>query len=144
MEVEYKEGEGAKWIILKRYGDFVDLHDSLSEFFQRRKEANKMVQAPTLPPQIQKQNDAALDFRKTQLENYIKSVMQIGDYPPVLLQFLEFAEHFEFNGRNTILENLSLADYAEKKIRIIQNKVRIDNHKAKTFYILEVLLSQKP
>jgi hypothetical protein len=64
--------------------------------------------------------------------------MQIGDYPPVLLSFLEFAEHFEFNGRTTILENLSLLDYTDKRIKIIKNKVRIDNHKAKTYYILEV------
>ncbi|MFS8160571.1 MAG: hypothetical protein ACMG6E_10285 [Candidatus Roizmanbacteria bacterium] len=41
--MEYKEGEGAKWIIHKRYRDFVDLHDSLTEFFSRRKEANKMI-----------------------------------------------------------------------------------------------------
>ncbi len=36
------------------------------------------------------------------------------------------------------MENLSLLDYADKRIKIIKNKVRIDNHKAKTYYILEV------
>ena len=37
IEIEYKEGEGKKWIILRRYSEFVHLHESLTDFFLRKK-----------------------------------------------------------------------------------------------------------
>lgn len=54
MEVSYLEDEGAKWIILKRYSDFVELHENLQEFFEKKKQVNKNIKVPDVPPQINK------------------------------------------------------------------------------------------
>jgi len=36
IEVEYYEGAGSKWTVYKRYSDFLELHDRLQGYFQRK------------------------------------------------------------------------------------------------------------
>lgn len=52
IEVTYLESQGSKWVIFKRYSDFVDLHESLTDLFSKKQEANLLEKIPELPPQI--------------------------------------------------------------------------------------------
>jgi len=61
VDVQYKEGDGARWSLLKRYTSFVQLHESLDDYFKRVKERDPSFRVPSLPPQIQKQNAIALN-----------------------------------------------------------------------------------
>jgi hypothetical protein len=65
-------------------------------------------------------------------------VIAIGEYPQVLFNFIDFREHVDYNARATVLETLSLAELQEKRIRIIENFVEIENLKARTYFIMEV------
>jgi len=140
IQIDYKEGDGSQWKITKRYREFVELHENLHEQFNKRGKSSMSSKIPKLPPKIQNENEQALEGRRKQLQIYLQSVINMGDFPQILLQFLEFIDNSQSNPRVTEFDSFTLTEYQEKKIRIIQNKVKIVNQKPKTFFILEISL----
>lgn len=93
IEIQYLEGTGPKWVIYRRYSDFLALHDSLQEFFENLKKKDPKFQEPAAPPQIEKQSAPLLDMRKIQLEVYLKQLLYLGECPAELIGFIEFSEN---------------------------------------------------
>jgi len=59
------------------------------------------------------------------LETYLRNLINIGDCPPVLLNFLEFSNSLELFGKGSALESFTLNDFSDKKVRIVSSKVKI-------------------
>lgn len=90
LQVEYLEGNGYKWNILRRYTDFLVLHEHLTPYFQKKKTDDVNFQIPAAPPRIKKEDVKGLYVRQIQLEKYLQKILSYGDNPHALMQFIEF------------------------------------------------------
>ena len=67
--MSYNEGPGQNWEIVRRYSDFMALHEKLASFFSKLPADTKPPQLPSA--EIQKDDKSAISKRYLLLEKYL-------------------------------------------------------------------------
>ncbi|CDW76968.1 UNKNOWN [Stylonychia lemnae] len=140
MSISFLEGQEKSWIINKRYSDFKELDQLLQKALQPKISAGSSIEMPQIPPRITNQDKISLDNRKVQLQQYIKRVFDLKDLPQVVLEFIDFYQNTQMNLRSSVLNTIDRITSAS--VLIDFNEVLIIDEKAKTFYILKVIINE--
>ena len=142
MVVEYLEGSGSKWSIIRRFTDFSILHEHLMPYFQKKRADDPTFFPPSAPPRIKKNDIKGLFVRQIQLEKYLQTLLSYGDNPHALMQFLEFGTD------NSLIQGDGFGAFSmaapllnkNTDVKVESSRIVIVNDKPKLNFIIRLFL----